>query len=352
MNRSRLLAAVVLGAAVALVQPGSAQTLPSLLFERYVDALRVQTGIPGLSAAIIRSGRVEWDAGFGRQDVERNVAALPDTPYPVGGLTQSLAATLLSICADRGMLAINHPISEWVPAFPTPGATVRHVMAHASDEVPLGRFRYAPERYALLTSVAEDCASQRFAPQMASVLLDRLGMASSVPGGDLADPSSPVRAYFDEATLARYTDVLQRTAVRYRLQGGAPVRIDGAAPALNASTGLVTTVRDLARYLLAMEQGVLLRSDSLALAWTPAGFGGPIMPTGLGWFVQDTVGERLIWQFSREPEGTSSLVLRAPRRGLTLIMLANSDGLASGVNLEGGDVTASPFVRIFLRLFV
>jgi hypothetical protein len=33
-------------------------------------------------------------------------------------------------------------------------------------------------------------------------------------------------------------------------------------------------------------------------------------------------------------------------------MLANSDGLSTGANLEQGDVTASPFVKIFLRLFV
>jgi hypothetical protein len=40
-----------------------------------------------------------------------------------------------------------------------------------------------------------------------------------------------------------------------------------------------------------------------------------------------------------------------PARRLTLIMLANSDGLSTGANLEQGDVTASPFVKIFLRLF-
>jgi hypothetical protein len=33
-------------------------------------------------------------------------------------------------------------------------------------------------------------------------------------------------------------------------------------------------------------------------------------------------------------------------------MLANSDGLSTGANLEHGDVTTSPFVKIFLRLFV
>jgi len=40
-----------------------------------------------------------------------------------------------------------------------------------------------------------------------------------------------------------------------------------------------------------------------------------------------------------------------PARRVTLIMLANSDGLSTGANLKSGDVTQSPFVKIFLRLF-
>jgi hypothetical protein len=41
-----------------------------------------------------------------------------------------------------------------------------------------------------------------------------------------------------------------------------------------------------------------------------------------------------------------------PSKSLTLILLANSDGLTAGYNLERGDVTTSPFVKIFLRLFI
>jgi len=41
-----------------------------------------------------------------------------------------------------------------------------------------------------------------------------------------------------------------------------------------------------------------------------------------------------------------------PGRGLTLILLANSDGLSSPFSLSSGDLTASPFGRLFLGLFV
>jgi hypothetical protein len=46
------------------------------------------------------------------------------------------------------------------------------------------------------------------------------------------------------------------------------------------------------------------------------------------------------------------MILTAPFRGLTLILLANSSGLARPFSLEAGDVTVSPFARLFLGIFV
>jgi hypothetical protein len=48
----------------------------------------------------------------------------------------------------------------------------------------------------------------------------------------------------------------------------------------------------------------------------------------------------------------SSLIVKIPRRNLTLILLANSDGLSAPFPLANGDVTASVFAQLFLRTFV
>jgi hypothetical protein len=85
---------------------------------------------------------------------------------------------------------------------------------------------------------------------------------------------------------------------------------------------------------------------------TAVNFGSGAMPTGLGWFVQTSSNERLVWQFGLIPDAGSAIWLRVPGKRLTLILLANSSGLASGLNLEQGDVTTSAFVKIFLRLFL
>jgi len=75
-------------------------------------------------------------------------------------------------------------------------------------------------------------------------------------------------------------------------------------------------------------------------------------PTGIGWFVQNASGEPLVWTFGHIPGASSALIVKMPRKNLTLILLSNSDGLAAGYNFEQGDVTTSPFVKVFLRLFI
>lgn len=346
--RTARIATIVLLALAALGQQTSAQSLTISLFERYLAALRVEARIPGLSAAIVQNGQVVWASGFGHQDVDSLVRAEPDTPYPVLDLSQTMGATLLlQQCLDLRHLEITDQVRRWVPEYGEPDTTVAHLLAHAA---PGGGFRYDPSRFATLTAVVAQCASAQFPRLVSEEVLDRLGMVDSVPGLDLLDPSSSNRRGFSSDRLARYEAIGRRLAVPYRIDGrGSAVRSEHAAQALTASTGLVSTVRDLARFDAALgDGGVLLQASTREMAWTPLGS----MPTGLGWFVQSYNGERLVWHFGLAKDAYSSLVLKVPGRGLTLILLANSDGLSAPYALENGDVTASLFARLFLRLFV
>lgn len=343
--------ALALCAVLALTAQGSGQVLSYTLFERYLDSLRQQTGIPGLSAAIVRGGRVDWERGFGQQDIERNIAASPDTPYPIGDITQTMAVVLLGQCAEQGALNIDDPVSRWVADFPSASATVRQVMAHAAQGT--GQFEYDPGRYAALTAVAQACNPKPFRVNVADTILERLGMAASVPGQDLASPSNAFRELFEASRLERYEAVANRVALPYRVDRNLrATRSDYSPHALSTADGMVSTVRDLARFDAALDDAILLRPETLGIAWTPANFTGTSLPTGLGWFVQEHQGQRIIWHFSHIPNAYSALIMKMPSRQMTLILLANSDGLSTGANLEQGDVIASPFVKIFLRLFI
>jgi CubicO group peptidase (beta-lactamase class C family) len=348
------LAALLVGCSAVLPGPGtvgSAQELPYALFERYIEPLRQQSGIPGLSAAIVRAGRIEWEKGFGHQDVEQSIAATADTPYSLGGVTQSFTAVLLGICVDRHALDVDEPIRKWVPTFPEPAATVRHVLAHASDPPPGTKFRYDPALFVQLTKVVDACTARPYRVAIVDEILDRLAMTSSIPGLDAV--SAPARELYDGPHLARYDSLLRRVAVPYRVDRGRVVRSDFPTTSLDAANGLVSTARDLARFDTALEAGVPMSTFTLGQMWNPTRFGdGPVLPTGLGWFAQQYFGTQVVWSFGLIPDAGSALIIKVPQKRLNLYMLANGPGLTAGAQLEQGDLTTSAFAKIFLRLFV
>lgn len=322
------------------------------LFEQYLEALRQQAGIPGLSAAIVSKGQIIWERGFGYQDVENAVRATPSTPYLVGDLTQAFAATLMLQCREHDV-DLDGPIAKYSPGVPDPTATVRHVLAHISDSPPGTSFRYDPGRFTALTPAVERCFGRPFRLKLAQAVLDRAGMFDSVPGSDLIDRDAVEPGTFSNSTHARYEAVLRRMAKPYRGGRGRPSLSSVDPAGINAAGGLVSTVRDLAEFSAALDDGVLLSEDSLELAWSNAAApGGRLHPTGLGWFVQRYDGQHVVWHFGRITDAYSSLLLKVPDRDLTLILLANSDGLSAGFSLSAGDVTASLFAQLFLSLFV
>src|SRR4051812_49921127 len=78
-------------------------------FSDYLDALRIQAGIPGMAAAIIGPTAVTWEGAFGRQDVERNIGALPITPFQLDGTTQAVVGSLALRLTFQDSLSLHDP---------------------------------------------------------------------------------------------------------------------------------------------------------------------------------------------------------------------------------------------------
>ncbi len=322
-------------------------------FGEYVDALRTQAGIPGLSAAVVGENDLLWERGFGQQDVSRALVAQPDTPYYLDGLTQLFTAAVVLQCAQEGRLALSDPIGKFDADSPWAGATIAQALSHAHGSPAAQTFSYALERLDPLKSAIRVCRGNSYRETIANLLL-QLAMMSSVPGTDVVTLVPPAEGVPDEAAATRYNEVLARLATPYSVSSpGQTTASAHAVTTLTPAGGLVSTVRDFAQFDLALRKGVLLRPETLELAWAQApGAGGQPLPHGLGWFVQQYNGERVVWQFGMWPDASSSLVMTVPARRLTLILLANSDGLVKLFPLSAGDVTVSPFAKVFLRLFV
>jgi CubicO group peptidase (beta-lactamase class C family) len=323
-------------------------SLPIALFERYVEALRQQAAIPGMSAAIVQNGRVVWDSGFGYQNVEALERASADTPYPVIDLTQALSSTVvLQQCLEQRYLELTDRVHRWNPDFVDTSTTMAQLLSHTS---PSGAFRYDPDRFAALTGVADQCANSRYVRLLTEEIFNKLGMTTSMPGADVLDATSPHRRWINASTLDRYAGIVRRQAAPYKIDGrGRATRSSAPEGSLSAATGVISTVRDLARFDAALDEGVLLEASTRSRAWESSGSA----PAGLGWFVSRHNDERVVWHFGLARDAYSSLIVKVPARNLTLILLANSDGLVGPpYNLADGNLSSNLFASLFLKLFV
>jgi CubicO group peptidase (beta-lactamase class C family) len=349
----RPLLALTVAALPLICVPLSAQDLVLTRFGEYVESLRAQAGIPGLAAAIVGTDDVLWERAFGRQDLERSIAARTDTPFHLDGLTQVFTAALVLRCVEEGHLSLDDRIGQFKPDSPDANVTLRQLLAHTSGPPGNLLFAYRPERLEPLARAIRACTDNSYRETLA-ILLDRLAMSDSVPGPDIVRPELLAEGVPSPSEVERYSRALERLARPYAVdQRGNASPSQYPVETLTPAGGLMSTVRDFAKFDLALKKGVLLRPETLATAWRgPTGADGRRLPHGLGWFVQTYNGETIVWQFGVGSSASSSLVVTVPARGVTLVLLANSDGLVKPSGLAAGDVTASPFVRLFLGLAI
>ena len=321
-------------------------------FSSYLDSLRVQARIPGLTAAVIGGDAILWEGAFGQRNVENAIATRTDAPFHLDGLTEVFTAELVLRCVEEGRLSLDDRIGQYASDATDGNATLRELLTHTSGSTDGPAFAYHPERLAPLASAIAACRGKSYRSEIRD-LATRLAMTDTVPGPDALSVVPPADD-FTRSDIDKYAAVLGRLATPYSVDGDG-----GATPSvytpttLTPSSGLISTVDDYAKFDLALRQGILLKPETLAAAWqAPLDKNGQPLPHGLGWFVQTYHGETIAWQFGLEENASSSLVLTVPGRGLTLVLMANSDGLEKAFSPELGDVTASPFARVFLSLFV
>ena len=92
--------------------------------------------VPGFSVAVVKGGSVCWMKGFGFSDLSSQVPATAETVYMWFSMTKIVTATAVMQLHDKGRLALDDPVNDYVPNFPTAAdstlVTVRHLLNHSS----------------------------------------------------------------------------------------------------------------------------------------------------------------------------------------------------------------------------
>jgi CubicO group peptidase (beta-lactamase class C family) len=221
--------------------------------------------------------------------------------------------------------------------------TFGHVLSMTANGEPGSRFWYNPISYSWASRPMAGVAGQPF-----SALVDSLAFR----------PAAMRHAARIHRRLPLRADLAALLALPYhRDSAGRLVRSPPPPPQGDgAAGGVVTTAMDLARFDVALADGRLLAPEWRAKLWTPARTPtGAALPYGLGWFLAEREGRRLAWHTGLWEGQYSALYLKvlgsSAAERLTLILLANSDGLRWPARLDEAAIERSPFATAFLAAF-
>lgn len=306
-----------------------------------LDAQGQANGVPGMSAAVVRDGRVLWTGTAGYRDRERRLPVEPSTSFRLASVSKLVTVTAAMRLFDRGALDLDAPVQRYMPQLRLPWGPIsaRQLAAHTSgiphyqaiDEDRGGRhfatvpdavaifadrdllfapgtgYNYSSYGYTLLSAAIEARAGVSFLQFVARDVTNGLDIRPDLH----PDPANDSIAYeFVDGVPA------QAAAHDYSYSwGGAGFR--GSAP-------------DVARFGARVLDTQFLSARARAAMWTPTRLidGAAVADRGdligFGWRIaSDSNGERIV-HHAGVAIGARSALLLYPDRGESVSLLSNA----------------------------
>jgi len=300
-------------------------------FEGYLEDMQQELRIPGMSVAIVKDQELIWTQGFGYADVEAKRLAASDTPYEIASITKTLSSTILLQLVEQGKVNLDDPVSKYGIYIKSPGVIrVKHLLGHTSEREPGSVFLYNGGRYAYLQKVIERASGRPFAELLADTLLAPLGMSDSAPFYLLDQP-----AYQHIRTNLSKPYGYDRSYFTW----------------FSTSGGFVSTVSDLAKFDIALDQDRLIRPETRALAFTAQTLTSGELPVyGLGWYVDEFQGKKIAWH--QGWDCFSHLYIKFLDQDYSLIVFTNSATQGEFTSPEDVSVMRYPVALAFYKLFI
>ena len=368
----------------ACAQPSSKVTDPAVdqdpieYFRQEMDRLRENSGIPGMAVAVLKNQQIVYAEGFGYADIENHIPVTVETPFNIASLSKTFAAAILMKLVEEGRLDLDAAMSDILkdtdftydvgtfhgyenvcekikefsrdPDFEyaeyafllknyrcdKEKITVRHHFTHTAQGKPGENYMYNGFLFGFLSLVAEEASGKPYSSLLVDDIIAPLEMANTIPS----------------ITEEHRDQILAKRTKYYRTGFGGQFKPSSYPVTLSSSAGIVTTVLDMTKFDIAMDRNLIVSADSKATMFsrTISNSGNPL-PYGLGWFVQEHAGVKLVWHYGWAPKAYSSLILKVPEKNVTFILFANSEGASADFHLGRGDVLKSPFAVSFLSAF-
>jgi CubicO group peptidase (beta-lactamase class C family) len=307
-----------------------------------IDALITEqmkvSHLPGVAVAIVDQGKVTKLAGYGAANLEWPANVDADTRFQLASATKLFTAILLMREVEQGKLSLDDPIAKFFPGAPADWSKiqVRQLANHtsglkenlgqpkprtvadavaASMKQPLAyapgtEARYGFTDFTILRAIIEAAGGASLPQLLEREIVKPLGLTAT--GFAMADDDGTVRT----------GELIQKRASIYGWTGDRQRTSDFFFDSLGyGAGGLFSSARDLAKLFAAIDQGKVLKPESLQAIATPGTLpAGRKSGFGIGWTVRDYHGVPVVGH-----SGGPALadILRIPSQGRTIIVLTN-----------------------------
>lgn len=154
----------LLTACLALVASATAYARAPAGLHQALDQLTREGRFSG--AVVVRGPEgVRFARGYGLADPFTGRAFTPYTPMDSGSLAKPVTATAVLLLAGDGKLDLDEAVRKYLPEYPYPGTTVRHLLAHSAG-IPESAIETITGKtnQAFLTEISERRLAPLFTP--------------------------------------------------------------------------------------------------------------------------------------------------------------------------------------------
>jgi CubicO group peptidase (beta-lactamase class C family) len=323
------------------------------IIERWLDAKCAYDEIPGISLAVVKSGKVIWTHAVGVSELESQKPMTTDSVFCIASISKLFTSIALMQLRDEGLLRLDDPVSRHLDWFQIQQkdkkggeVSLRSLLTHSSGlpregELPYwtpdfqfpdleqlkemvptqqslyrhqDKFQYSNLGLSLAGAVVAEVSGQSYEDYISQNILTPLGMDSTF----LARPEGE-----EAERIARGYSGKNRAGERFALDFQ-------SAKAFTPATGFWSTSDDLAKFAawqlrtLAYEEDSILAPNTLRemqrVHWIQGNWGDA---RGLGYYV-DRMDDGVFVGHGGHCPGHKSQLWLQPEKELAVVALANS----------------------------
>jgi CubicO group peptidase (beta-lactamase class C family) len=343
--------------------------------ENMVAAMMVENHVPGLSLAVVKDDQIIFARGFGSRNLKENLPATPETLYGIGSCTKSFTALAIMQLVERGKLDVNDPVSKHLPQFKLKGKndrqiTIHHLLTHSSGipnlgtaEILIRRIADLGEYFMPLSSVEDfflhiNGAQEEITVEpgerfyyfnegytLLGMIVERLsGMSyENYVQENILKPLKMNRSTFDKEKFEKDPDVMVPYIVEVKeSEIKAIPSVFPSEKFVNAAGGLLSSVAELAHYLIANMNGGIFENTRILNATLLSQMFKPYIKTGYYWLFNEEAKYGYGWMITENFFG-HKIIEHGGNTGSSSAELAfipdQKIGVAVASNADAGGLT-------------